>query len=243
MPNRSLQTRIIALFLTLIVVVQLGGFVLVNSVGVSTARKSIGEDLCAGSRVFDRVRDQERVRLLQAARLLSADQAFRQAAVQRDGASLTPTLERYGKQIGAELLMLIRQDDVVAADTLGVGMGEPFFFPRLLAAGARRGRRRRDGRRARPALPARDRSRSPRRGLIAWVAVGYAVNDELAHEIEPAAASRRLVRQPSSEGRMEAAGEHAPRRTSGDALASDMAGERVCAQRARTATRFTATMR
>src|SRR6266849_2976089 len=133
MPTPRLQTRIVALFLALIVVVQLGGFVLVNSVGVSTARKSIGEDLVAGSRVFDRVLEQERVRLVQAARLLSADQAFRQAVSARDKSAVNAVLDQYGRQVDAELLMLIRGDDVVAADTLDVGTGESFFFPRLLA--------------------------------------------------------------------------------------------------------------
>ncbi|HEY2818189.1 MAG TPA: hypothetical protein VGK44_13780, partial [Casimicrobiaceae bacterium] len=75
----SLQTRIVALFLALIVLVQLGVFVLVNSAGDATARKSIGEDLVAGARVFERVREQDRDRLIQAARLLSATAAFRQA--------------------------------------------------------------------------------------------------------------------------------------------------------------------
>ena len=158
MPTRSLQTRIVALFLALIVVVQLGGFVLVNSVGVSTARKSIGEDLVAGSRVFDRVLEQERIRLLQAARLLSADQAFRpgrclarQIVGQRGAGPVWPPGRRRVADADSG-------DDVVAADTLDVGAGESFFFPRLLAQRARRRTGIGDGRRARPALPARDRT-------------------------------------------------------------------------------------
>src|SRR5213079_2837216 len=127
----SLQTRIVALFLALIVLVQLGVFVLVNSVGLATARKSIGEDLVAGARVFERVR--ERDRLIQSARLLSATQAFRTAIAPRDKSDVTPVLARYGRQIDAELVMLIRADDVVVADTTGIGIGEPFFFPKLIA--------------------------------------------------------------------------------------------------------------
>jgi diguanylate cyclase (GGDEF)-like protein len=181
MPNRSLQTRIIALFLTLIVFVQLGGFVLVNSVGDSAARKTIAEDLVAGGRVFDRVREQERMRLVQAARLLSADQGFRQAIIARDVPSIVPVLERYGRQVGAELLMIIRQDDIVVVDTLGIGAGEPFFFPKLLNQARRAGQ-------AAAMVVVRGTLYQlvvvpisvP--GPYAWVAVGYAVNDDLARE-------------------------------------------------------------
>ena len=182
MPSRSLQTRIVALFLTLIIVVQLGGFVLVNSVGVSTARQSIGEDLAAGARVFERVRDQDRVRLVQAAKLLSVDAAFRQAVVARDRSVLTSVLERYGRQIDAELLILIRNDDVVVADTLDVGVGEPFFFPKLLAQARAAGQ---------VAAMAVVRGQLYQLVIVPisvasamqWVAVGYRVNDEFAGEI------------------------------------------------------------
>jgi diguanylate cyclase (GGDEF)-like protein len=182
MPTPRLQTRIVALFLALIVVVQLGGFVLVNSVGVSTARKSIGEDLVAGSRVFDRVLEQERIRLVQAARLLSADQAFRHAVAARDKSAVTAVLDQYGRQVDAELLMLIRGDDVVAADTLDIATGESFFFPRLLAQARAAGQ-----------VSAMVVVRGQLYQLVivpvtvpspfVWVAVGYPVNDEFAHEI------------------------------------------------------------
>lgn len=49
MAPRTLQTRILALFLLLMMVLQVGGFVLVETVGVGAARKSIGEDLSAAS--------------------------------------------------------------------------------------------------------------------------------------------------------------------------------------------------
>ena len=47
--TRSLQSHILVLFLALMVVVQVGGFALINTVGISAARKSIGEDLVAGA--------------------------------------------------------------------------------------------------------------------------------------------------------------------------------------------------
>src|SRR5437660_2185063 len=178
----SLQTRIVALFLALMVLVQLGVFVLVNSVGLATARKSIGEDLVAGARVFERVREQELDRLIQSARLLSATQAFRTAIAPRDKSDVTPVLARYGRQIDAELVMLIRADDVVVADTMGIGIGEPFFFPRLLAQARAAGQ-----------VSAMVVVRGQLYQLVivpvtvpspfVWVAVGYPVNDEFAREV------------------------------------------------------------
>ena len=182
MPTRSLQARIVALFLALTAFVQLGGFLLVNSVGLSAARKTIGEELLAGSRVFERVREQERTRLVQAAQLLSADQGFRQAIATRDKSSIAAVLDRYGKQIDAELLMLIRHDDFVAVDTLGVATGDPFFFPKLLAQTRAEGQ-------AAVMVVVRGQLyhlvvvpvSAP--GPFGWVAVGYSVNDDLAREI------------------------------------------------------------
>src|SRR5689334_16926870 len=178
----SLQTRIVALFLALIVLVQLGVFVLVNSVGVATARKSIGEDLVAGAHVFERVREQDRDRLIQSARLLSATAAFRQAIAPRDKSDVTAVLTRYGRQIDAELIMLIRADDVVAADTTGIGSGEPFFFPKLIAQARAAGQVSAmvvlSGQLYQlvivPMAPP-----SP----IAWIVVGYPVNDAFAREL------------------------------------------------------------
>jgi len=182
MPTRSLQTRILALLLTLVVVVQLGVFLVVNSVGSTTARESIGEDLVAGAHVYERVRAQEQARLVQAARLLLLDPPFRQASVGRDATALTAALEQYGRRIDADLLMLVRPDDTVAADTLDVSVGEPFLFPRLLSQA------RRDGE-ASAMVVVRGRLYQLVVAPIAvvspyaWVAVGYPVNDALAHEI------------------------------------------------------------
>lgn len=143
MPTRSLQTRIVALFLALTVFVQLGGFLLVNSVGMNTARKSIGEALVAGGHVFERARKQEVTRLEQAAQLLSADAKFRHTIGSRESASISSILEGYGKHVGAELLMLIRRDDVVIADTLGSGRANRSSSQSCLRRPERLGRQRR----------------------------------------------------------------------------------------------------
>jgi diguanylate cyclase (GGDEF)-like protein len=182
MQPRSLQTRIIALFVLLIVVVQVGGFVLINTVGMASARKTAGDELAAGARVFDRLLEQDTQRLAQGARLLSADYAFREAIATRDAETITSVLANHGERINADVMMLVGLDQRVIADTLGATTGTTFAFPALLA-----------------------RAESAQQGAalvlingrlyelalvpvlaplpIAWVAVGFSVNDALADDL------------------------------------------------------------
>src|SRR5260370_12943912 len=81
--SRSLQSHILALFLVLMVGVQVGGFVLINTVGMTAARKSIGEDLVAGALVFNRLLDEDTHRLVQGAHLMSSDYTFREVIASR----------------------------------------------------------------------------------------------------------------------------------------------------------------
>jgi hypothetical protein len=130
----SLQTRILTLFLALMVVVQVGGFVLVNTVGTTAARTTIGDELIAGEQVFLRSLQQEKQRLLQGARLLAADYAFREAIATGDRNTIVSVLGNHGERIDADLAMLIGLDGKVIADTVGGAVGMAFTHPKLLAA-------------------------------------------------------------------------------------------------------------
>jgi diguanylate cyclase (GGDEF)-like protein len=180
---RSLQSRILALFLLLMVVVQLGGFILINTVGVSAARKTVGEALVAGARVFDRLLEQDTRRIVQGARLMSADYAFREVISTGDRQTIASVLVNYGKRIDASLMMLIGLDHRVLGDTLGVALDKPFLFPNLIAQ-------------------AEQNQQSSAMVLIqgqlyqlvvvpvmapvpvAWGAIGFAVNDALAQDFK-----------------------------------------------------------
>ena len=72
-----LQSHIVALFLLLIVVLQVGGVLLINAVGMTTARKSIGEDLVAGSVVLNQLLKENSDRALWGARLIASDYTLR----------------------------------------------------------------------------------------------------------------------------------------------------------------------
>ena len=180
---RSLQTRILALFVLLTIIVQAGGFVLIDTVGVSAARKTASEELAAGTLVFERLLQQETHRLIQGARLLAADYAFREELGTGDVETITSVLANHGKRIDADVMMLIALDRRVTADALGDTAGQPFPFPQLLDQAQ-------SAREASALVLLQERlyelvlvpvlAPLP----IAWIAVGFAVNDSLAHDLQ-----------------------------------------------------------
>ncbi|MET0919070.1 MAG: EAL domain-containing protein [Burkholderiales bacterium] len=133
LPLRSLQARILAPFILLVVLVQVGGYVLINTVGVAAARKSVGAEVVAGARVFDRFLEQDTERLVQGARLLTADYAFRETVATRDRSTIASVLANHGKRIDAALMLLVGLDRTVLADTSGgTTTGQRFAFTELL---------------------------------------------------------------------------------------------------------------
>src|SRR5690349_20040046 len=134
MLAHSLQTRITALFLLLMIAVQVGGFVLINTVGVASARKTVGDEIVSGARVVDVLLDQDAQRLIQGARLLSADYAFRGAIATGEASTMRSALANHGNRIYAGLMILVDLDQHVLADTLDSATGQPFLFPALLAS-------------------------------------------------------------------------------------------------------------
>jgi len=175
----SLQTRILALFLALMVVVQMGGFVLVNTVGTKSARTTIGGELIVGEQGFLRSLQQEELRLAQGARLLAADYAFREAIATGDRETIVSVLGNHGKRIDADLTMLIGLDGKVIADTLGDTAATAFSHPELMKSAQ-------SERQASAMVLIGDRlyqvvlvpvlAPLP----VAWVAIGFKVDDSLA---------------------------------------------------------------
>src|SRR2546427_2318416 len=187
MQTRSLQSHILALFLLLMVVVQVGGFALINTVGMTAARKSIGEDLVAGALVFDRLLEQDTHRLVQGARLMSADYTFREVIATGDRDTIASVLMKYGRGIDASLMMIVGLDQRVLGDTLDIATGEPFAFPELVAEAE-----------VSQAASAMVLIRGQLYQLvvvpvlaptpIAWVVIGFIVDDRLTQDL------RRLTR-------------------------------------------------
>ena len=112
-----LENRIVALFIVLILLVQLAGFVAIRKAIDENARASIRDELIIGERVFLRLLEQNADKLTQGARLLASDFGFRQAIGTDDRGTITSVLENHGARIGATLSMLIGTDQQIKAST------------------------------------------------------------------------------------------------------------------------------
>ena len=227
MIGHSLQTRILALFVLLLIAVQVGGFVLINAVGMAAARKTVGEDIVRGARVVDLLLDQDAQRLVQGARLLSADYAFRGAIATGDADTVRSALANHGKRIDADLMILVGLDQRVLADTHDLATGKPFAFPELFAAAQ-----------ASHQATAMVLLRGEIYQLvlvpvlaplpIAWVAVGVHVDDALARDLNRVTALQVsfLSRDADGPWRLQASTLNAADR---DGLLADVAADRFAA--------------
>jgi hypothetical protein len=76
---KSLESRIVVLFIVLLLLLQLAGFVVIRGAIDANARTAIHNELVIGERVFLRLLDQNAQKLTQGARLLASDYGFRAA--------------------------------------------------------------------------------------------------------------------------------------------------------------------
>jgi len=129
----SLRTRLVLFFVALVVLVQAIGTILVVRSTGDIARDTTDRALTQGERIFLRLLEQDRRRLEQAAALVSADYAFRQAIGTDDHGTIESVLRNHGARAGADLMTLVGLDGRVKADTMEVSrVGQPFRFPALL---------------------------------------------------------------------------------------------------------------
>src|SRR5688500_3856672 len=101
MRLRSLESRIVILFLVLILAVQLAGFFAIQTGIQENVRATIREELAIGERVFGRLLDQYAQKLTQGARLLASDYGFKQAISTDDRETIESALANHGDRIEA----------------------------------------------------------------------------------------------------------------------------------------------
>ncbi|MES2075395.1 MAG: cache domain-containing protein, partial [Pseudomonadota bacterium] len=120
MRFRSLESRIVTLFLVLIVSVQLVGLLVIQRGIDSNARLAINGELGNGSKVFRRLLEQNAQSLRFGARLLARDTAF-VAAIgnndESDRATIESALANSGRRIKASLTMLIGAERRISVST------------------------------------------------------------------------------------------------------------------------------
>ena len=201
----------VVVFALLFTVVQAAVLVLVDRVGLSIARERNSQELQVGERVFRRLLDQNRQRLLQAAEVLSKDFAFRQAIATGDAPTISSVLYNHGTRIQAGVMMLVSPDDTLTADSLHPAQQHgPFPNPALIRVAQQQGRA--------SAIMRIDSNLyqvvvvpvlAP--DPIAWVAMGFAVDQSFARRLACAYLSARLLPRTESRGRLAGTGEHATR--------------------------------
>ena len=76
----SLRSLILAAFVVLLVVVQLAGLAMIHFIGTASVRQAVTMDVVSGARAFERLLELDSQRLIEGARLLSADPAFLETA-------------------------------------------------------------------------------------------------------------------------------------------------------------------
>ena len=115
MRFRTLESRIITLFLVLVLLVQLGGFLVIRNGIINNAQASTREQLKLGENLFNRLLDQKKQRLTDSARVLAKDTGFRSAIGTDDKPTIESNLITLGERIDASLTLLVGLDRQVKA--------------------------------------------------------------------------------------------------------------------------------
>jgi diguanylate cyclase (GGDEF)-like protein len=178
-----LHTRIALVFVVLLLVIQVAGFSVISTAIYSNARSTVNNELAVSEKVFNQLLQSDDEKLRQAASVTAADFGFRAAVATHDAETVESALKNQGDRIRANLVMLVGLDNVSLADTRGVSYaGRTFPFPSLIASARREGSASMvgliDGHLyqlvAVPVLAPLP---------IAWVAMGFEVNDVLASRL------------------------------------------------------------
>jgi diguanylate cyclase len=118
MRLRSLESRIVILFLVLILAVQVSGFFAIQTGIQQNARAAVRNELAINERVFRRLLDQYVHSLTEGAILLASDYGFKQAISSNDSETIASALSNQAERIKASHAMLIGLDRSIKASTV-----------------------------------------------------------------------------------------------------------------------------
>lgn len=177
----SLQRRIVVIFVGLLALVMALIITLVISSNQRIVASELTRELAIGTHVFKRLIDQNQRQLETAATVLSGDFAFREAIATQDKPTVHSVIRNHGLRIGAQVMIVVSPAGQLIADTQQEDSSlHSFQFPDLLAsaqsAGSSSGfRQMPDGFLYQIVLVP---ILAPK--LIAWVAMGFQVDDKWA---------------------------------------------------------------
>ncbi len=117
----SLGSRMMVLFLGLLLVIQGLAFFATQTLLFDNARRSIGDELAVGERALKRLLEQSATRLADGSRVLSADFGFRQAVTSGDLPTIQSALENQGERIGASVAAVLDTAFQVRVSSVATG--------------------------------------------------------------------------------------------------------------------------
>ena len=115
---RRLHVRIVGLFLSLLLLVQVVSFVALRESIESRADRQITNDLRTSEAVLRQLLNQNSQKLAEGARLLSSDFGFRAAVASGDKATILDALDNQGARIGATVALFTDRQQQLVASTL-----------------------------------------------------------------------------------------------------------------------------
>jgi diguanylate cyclase (GGDEF)-like protein len=113
----SIGARIVALFLGLLLVVQVASFTALRASLTSHAHGTLPEKLQVGSRVLQTLLERQAQTLIEAAQLLAADHAFREAVLADERGDIVAVLADHGGRVGAAQVAFLANDFELRAAT------------------------------------------------------------------------------------------------------------------------------
>lgn len=181
---QSLQARLIAMLLLLLIGLQAILFVVISGAAHRSAMRASGDALQLTASSLQSVMAARENNLLRAARLLSADYAFKSMVGESDAETILSAFGSYQKRLNADWMFLLDLDGRPLADTMA-GPGQSDFARVLLKAANRNEARESAGivlRAGQTYQVVLVPLNAPQQ--IAWVGIGFAITDQLARELE-----------------------------------------------------------
>ncbi len=185
MPQRRqrLSTRIVALSLGLLLLVQLAGFVAIRASMEAGARSTLQQELEVGERVWRRLLDQKSASLTQGATLLASDYGFRSAVATADADTIASVLENHAARIGAGVSAWVDNDYRLRSAMAEPPTGGDRAFETLALDMARQGRGSQVGLVGERAMQLVSVPlKAPQR--IGWLVLGFPIDQALAADMK-----------------------------------------------------------
>lgn len=107
MVFQSLETRVVAVFIGVLLSLQLIGYFTIDRAILANARNAVEENLKNDEKIFTHLLELNAKNLLQGASLLAKEYGFLEAIHSKDVDTIRSTLENHGKRIGADLTVLV----------------------------------------------------------------------------------------------------------------------------------------